>query len=179
MDGLVVVDLISAALVVATFGVVTGFCAIVAFINVVDVAGVPGAGCFLTSTVAGALSGAPGFGTALPFALTAVALFGFIVLLALAEVAGFSAVTGAAAVVFGLGAATAEAFTVAGFGAFEIEVPGAGTAGLSGTEGKRCAKMSAARVGTAVDAEDSCSSFFVITRTSSRRVNVAAGFTVT
>ena len=54
----------------------------------------------------------------------------------------------------------------------------AGVAGLSGTWGKRWARISAARVGAGVEAGASRSSFFVITRTSSRWFSVAEGLTV-
>jgi hypothetical protein len=50
--------------------------------------------------------------------------------------------------------------------------------GLSGTEGRRCARMSAARIGAAPSAKEGCfSSSCVITSTSSRRLKSAAGFT--
>ena len=57
-------------------------------------------------------------------------------------------------------------------------LPGSGVDGVSGTEGKRSARMSAARAPLASDA-GSRSSFFVITKTSSSRFNAALGLTVT
>lgn len=54
----------------------------------------------------------------------------------------------------------------------------AGVAGLSGTWGRRCARISAARVGAGVEAGASCSSLFVMTNTSSRWLSAAAGLTL-
>ena len=104
-----------------------------------------------------------------------------------ALVAGFAAVSPEAACFFtGTAAAPVPpagvpAVVAALLAAVEFGVADAGAvvAGLSGTDGRRCAKMSAARVGAAVEAGASCSSFFVITSTSSRWVRMAAGFTVT
>ena len=164
MDGLAVV----------VFGVVAGFGGVGAVVTVLGAKDVPGATRFLASPVeALVLSGAAGLGTAL------IGTSGFgVTLLALVDIAGLAAAPVNVPAVVGLGTPEPMA-SVVGLDVGEPGVAGAGAAGLSGTEGKRCAKMSAARVGVAVAVEASCSSFFVMTSTSSRRVKVAAGFTKT
>ena len=164
---------------VGAFGVVVGFGGRGAVVNVVGTADAPGATCFLASpAVAGALSGAVGLRTALPSALTVLSAFGVTPLLALADIAGLGIVPLGDPVVVGLGAPVPTASITVGLGAGEPDMPAADTAGLSGTEGSRCAKISAARVGDAAEAGASCDSLFVITNTSSRWLSVAADLTV-
>ena len=116
--------------------VTVGF-GIVAFVSVVDAADAAGAGCFLSSWVGGAVIGAAGLATVLPFALTGVAAFEVTPLLAVAEIAGLAAVPVPAVVALFLGAVEPEVSIAAGFAASAAGAPGAGTAGLSGTEGSR------------------------------------------
>jgi len=119
------------------FGTGVDFGETVGFVNVVDGAEAAGAGCFLSSWVAGAVIDVAGLPTVLPFALTGVAALGLTPSLAVAEIAGLTAVPVPAAVALFLGATEPEVSVAAGFAASAAGVPGAGTAGLSGTEGRR------------------------------------------
>ena len=139
--------LVSGGLVGKAFGTGAGFgetvafvtiaFGIVAFVDVVDAVDAAGAGCFLSSWVAGAVTDAAGLATVLPFALTGVAAFGVTPSLAVTEIAGLTAVGVPAVVALFLGAAEPEVSIAAGFAASAPGAPGAGTAGLSGTEGSR------------------------------------------
>lgn len=139
--------LVSGGLVGKAFGTGAGFgetvafvtiaFGIVAFVDVVDAVDAAGAGCFLSSWVAGAVIGAAGLATVLPFALTGVAALGVTPSLAVAEIAGLTAVPVPAVVALFLGAAEPEVSIATGFAASAAGAPGAGTAGLSGTEGSR------------------------------------------
>ena len=124
---------------VAFVGVAFGIVAfgIVAFFSVVDAADAAGAGCFLSSWVTGAVIDAAGLATVPPFALTGVAPLGVTPSLAVAEIAGLTAVPVPAVVALFLGAAEPEVSIATGFAASAAGAPGAGTAGLSGTEGSR------------------------------------------
>ena len=140
--------LVSGGLVGKAFGTGAGFgetvafvtiaFGIVAFVDVVDAVDAAGAGCFLSSWVAGAvIADAAGLATILPFALTGVAPLGVTPSLAVAEIAGLTAVPVPAVVALFLGAAEPEVSIATGFAASAAGAPGAGTAGLSGTEGSR------------------------------------------
>ena len=174
MDGFAVVAL----------GVVVGFGGRGAVVNVVGAAAdAPGATCFLASPavagLAGLLDGAVGLRTALPSALTVLSAFGVTTLLAVADIAGLGIVPLDDPVVVGLGTPVPTASITVGLDAGEPDIPGVDTtAGLSGTEGSRCAKISDARVGDVAEADASCDSLFVITSTSSRWLSVAADLTV-
>ena len=128
---------VSGGLAGKAFGTGAGFGETVAFVNVVDSTDASGAGCFLSSWVAGAVIDAAGLATVLRFALTGVAALGVTPPLAVAEIAGLTAVPVPAVVALFLGGAEPEVSVVAGFAASAAGVPGAGTAGLSGTEGSR------------------------------------------
>jgi len=83
---------VSGALVGKAFGTGAVLGETVAFVNVVDGADAAGAGCFLSSWIAGAVIDAAGLPTVLPFALTGVAALGLTPSLAVAEIAGLTGV---------------------------------------------------------------------------------------
>jgi hypothetical protein len=132
---------VSGGLLGKAFGTGAGFGETVAFVfvNVVDTADSAGAVCFLSSWVlaAGAVTDAAGLATVLPFVLTGVAGLGVTPSFAVAEITGLTTVPVPTVVALFLGAALPDISVAAGLAASAAVVPGAGTAGLSGTEGSR------------------------------------------
>src|SRR5204863_3638721 len=105
-----------------------------------------------------------------------VAALGWVV--AEPEIAGWLIWSVASGVVEVLGLVTAGAVATGDPDAFGVGMTGVST-GLSGTDGSRWARMSAARADVAFATGASCSSRLVITSTSSKWLKTAAGFIVT